>query len=71
MKISLLFSALSACVLLAGCQSPQKLQQRAAAVPVTASVRVSPHCGYGCGRGAVAHWPESSVHTAPEKGERV
>ncbi|HHV7458458.1 hypothetical protein R9U51_00025, partial [Escherichia coli] len=38
---------------------------------VTASVRVSPHCGYGCGRGAVAHWPESSVHTAPEKGERV
>lgn len=34
MKISLLFSALSACVLLAGCQSPQKLQQRAAAVPV-------------------------------------
>lgn len=38
---------------------------------VTASVRVSPHCGYDCGRGAVAHWPESSVHTAPEKGERV
>ncbi|XBY08194.1 hypothetical protein ABR759_00290 [Escherichia coli] len=38
---------------------------------VTASVRVSPHCGYGCGRGAVAHWPESRVHAAPEKGERV
>ncbi|EFB6351481.1 PilL N-terminal domain-containing protein [Escherichia coli] len=40
MKISLLFSALSVCVLLAGCQSPQKLQQRAAAVPVP-SVTVS------------------------------
>ncbi|RXX51331.1 pilus assembly protein PilL, partial [Enterobacter cloacae] len=38
MKISLLFSALSACVLLAGCPRPHNPQQRAGAVPVPSGI---------------------------------
>ncbi|MDQ9268128.1 hypothetical protein KJE06_25580, partial [Escherichia marmotae] len=37
----------------------------------TASVPVSPHCGCGRGRGAVAHWPDHDNDAIPQKGGQV
>ena len=37
----------------------------------TASVPVSPHCGCGRGRGAVAHWPDHDNDEIPQKGGQV
>jgi hypothetical protein len=37
----------------------------------TASVPVSPHCGCGRGRGAVARWPDHDNDEIPQKGGQV